>query len=165
MPRKRSSKYETNYIKHLSRKTTNNKRVPCPKNCLQNPQIKTTINIIQTFKNAMQEIIQIHHNWKEKGEKTLSLHYPHALSAQKSPGPKSLESYPSMVCTQGVTVLRGSTNEHHCRRVAGGPFDLRGTLAGPHGPFTSRLFPHILQDPRSKDLAVLLPPISLSFSL
>lgn len=66
--------------------------------------------------------------------------------------------------------LWGSVNEHHCRRVAGGPFDLRGTLAGPYSPFASRLFPRILQDPRSKDLAVLLPPsspgpVSLSFSL
>lgn len=34
---------------------------------------------------------------------------------------------------------RGSVNEHHCRRVAGGPFDLRGTLAGPYGPSASFL--------------------------
>lgn len=27
----------------------------------------------------------------------------------------------------------GAVNEHHCRRVAGGPFDLRGTLAEPLG--------------------------------
>lgn len=53
--------------------------------------------------------------------------------------------------------MGGSINEHHCRRVAGGPFDLRGTLAGPTVPLPPRLFPRIPQDPRSKDLSVLLP--------
>lgn len=60
---------------------------------------------------------------------------------------------------------RGSVNEHHCRRVAGGPFDLRGTLAGPNALPLSPLSSHSPQDPRSKDLAVLRPPLSLSLSL
>lgn len=52
----------------------------------------------------------------------------------------------------------GTANEHHCRRVAGGPFDLRGTLAGPLGLearsclLALDFFPHILDGPRSKDL-------------
>lgn len=32
-----------------------------------------------------------------------------------------------------AVVSARAANEHHCRRVAGGPFDLRGTLAGPLG--------------------------------
>lgn len=93
---------------------------------------------------------------------------PHYYSEYFRNNTREFDNFPMLFISRsararGVGELWGSADEHHCRRVAGGPFDLRGTLMGPTVPaaLLHRYFlPLSSHSPRSNHIAVLLHVLS-----